>query len=233
MNAFAILRREFRASAGLWLALVVAFFATAHLLQLALLVLRFQAWPNYLTLHDWSGNIARIVRMTPSISDVVSISLDEWLIEIGSMNFAYGHGVSEWSFVVVPAKAALMLTIAVLLATDMVLLRSVRRTCPLSERLAASFAATSGAFMAALSAMTITWVVCCAAPTWIVGLAVMGVATATAFELQAIGGWLALFGVMLLAIVGMMLAWQLCDEQGREEPAAEMPTHTHIARVPS
>lgn len=232
MSAFAVLQRELRAGVRLWLGLVVGFFAASQLLQLGLLVLRFQEFPNYLTVHDWFGNIVRIVRMTPSIADMVSIGLDEWLIEIGSMNFAYGHGVSEWSFVVVPARAAVMLTIALLLATDVVLLRSVRRTCSLSERLAASFAATSGALMAGLSAMTITWVVCCAAPTWVVGLAVMGVSVATAFELQAIGGWLSLLGIMLLATIGLMLAWQLCAAAGRE-PVSQMPMPTQIAQVPS
>jgi hypothetical protein len=232
MSAYAVLQRELRAGAGLWLALVAGFFAASQLLQLALLMLRFQEFPNYMTVHDWPGNIARIVRMTSSVTDMVSIALDEWLIEIGSMNFAYGHGVSEWSFVVVPAKAAVMLTIALLLATNVVLLRSVRRTCPLSERLAASFAATSGALMAGLSAMTITWVVCCAAPTWVVGLAIMGVSVTTAFELQAIGGWLSLLGILLLVTTGMLLAWQLCAAQDRE-PVAGMPMLTRIAQVPS
>lgn len=230
MSAYAVLQRELRAGAVLWLALVAGFFAASQLLQLALLMLRFQEFPNYMTVHDWPGNIARIVRMTSSVTDMVSIALDEWLIEIGSMNFAYGHGVSEWSFVVVPAKAAVMLTIAALLATNIVLLRSVRRTCPLSERLAASFATTSGALMAGLSAMTITWVVCCAAPTWVVGLAIMGVSVTTAFELQAIGGWLSLLGVLLLVTTGMLLAWQLCAAR---EPVAGMPMLTRIAQVPS
>lgn len=230
MSAYAVLQRELRAGAGLWLALVAGFFAASQLLQLALLMLRFQEFPNYMTVHDWPGNIARIVRMTSSVTDMVSIALDEWLIEIGSMNFAYGHGVSEWSFVVVPAKAAVMLTIAALLATNIVLLRSVRRTCPLSERLAASFATTSGALMAGLSAMTITWVVCCAAPTWVVGLAIMGVSVTTAFELQAIGGWLSLLGILLLVTTGMLLAWQLCAAR---EPVAGMPMLTRIAQVPS
>jgi len=103
MSALVLARREIGASAGLWLALAAGFFIAFELFQLALLVLRFQTFPNYLTAYDWPGNIARIVRMTPSVVDMVSIALDEWLIEIGSMDFAYGHGIAEWSFVLVPA----------------------------------------------------------------------------------------------------------------------------------
>ncbi len=54
----------------------------------------------------------------------------------------------------------------------------------------------------------------------------------TAFELQAMGGWLSLFGIMLLTTIGTVLAWQLCDAQARET-ATEMPILTQIARVPS
>lgn len=190
MSAIAIIQREVRSHAGLWLTLVIAFFAMSQLLQLALLVGRFGELPNYFIVHDWAGNIARIVRMTPSIADMVSIGLDEWFIEIGSMNFAYGHGVAECSFVLLPGKAAVMLAIALLLATDVVLLRTAGRACPLPERLCASFAAASGTVMAALTTMTITWVVCCAAPTWVVGLSLLGVSVGTAFEIAPIGGWL-------------------------------------------
>ena len=64
MSALVDVLREIRANLLLWLALLVAFFAAFPLLQLALLIVRFQEFPNYLTVHDWPGNIARIVRMT-------------------------------------------------------------------------------------------------------------------------------------------------------------------------
>jgi hypothetical protein len=231
MSALTILRREVGASAWMWLALVVGFFAASQLVQLALLVLRFQEFPNYLTVYDWLGNVARIARMTPSISDMVSIMLDEWLIEIGSMNFEYGHGIAEWSFVLVPAKAVVVLVIALLLATNVVLLRAVRKTCPLSARLGASIAATGGALVAGAATMTITWVVCCAAPTWVVGLAVLGVSVATAFALQPIGGWLSLAGILLLAAIATALALRL--SASRSEAAAAMPIATRLARASS
>jgi len=48
MSALVVLQREVRASARLWLLAAVAFFAGFQLLQLALLIMRFQAFPNYL-----------------------------------------------------------------------------------------------------------------------------------------------------------------------------------------
>jgi len=230
MSALVLLRREICASAGLWLALVASFFAGFELAQLTLLTLRFQEFPNYLIVHDWLGNIARIVRMTPSVTDMVSIALDEWLIEIGSMNFAYGHGIAEWSFVLVPAKVAVAFVIALLLATNVVLLRAVAKMCPLSARLAASLAAGGGALIAGAATMTITWVVCCAAPTWVVGLAVLGVSVTTAFALQPIGGWLSLAGIMLLAAIAAALLERLA---GSSRKGAAVPAPTQLARAAS
>ena len=231
MSDLLVLAREIRANFRLWLALTVGLLAASQLLQLALLIVRFETLPNYLTVHDWPGNIARIVRMTPSFTDAVSIMLDEWLIEVGSMSFVYGRGIAEWSFVLMPAKAAVLLGIAALVATNVVLLRAVSRTCPLSIRLGASVGAAGGAVMAGIASMTISWVVCCAAPTWIVGLAVLGVSVATAFALQPIGGWLSLVGILLLAAIATMLVRRLPGR--RRDAAATMPLPIQLARVSS
>ncbi len=231
MSAPIMLIREIRTNLRLWLALTVGLFAASQLSQLALLIVRFETLPNYLTVHDWPGNLARIVRMTPSFTDMVSIMLDEWLIEIGSMSFVYGRGIAEWSFVVMPAKAAVLLVVALLLATNVVLLRAVRKTCPLSARLGASFGAAGGALMAGIASMTITWVVCCAAPTWIVGLAVLGVSVATAFALQPIGGWLSLVGILLLAAIAMLLVRQLTGRRG--DAAVTITVPVQLAGVSS
>ena len=231
MSVLVDLRREIRAHVWLWLALTVGLFAALLLAQLALLIVRFQELPNYLVVHDWPGNIARIVRMTPSVSDMIPIMLDEWLIETGSMVYGYGHGVAEWSFVLVPGKAVVLLVIALLLATNVLLLRAVRRTCPLSARFAASLSAAGGVFMAGMASMTITWVVCCAAPTWVVGLSLLGVSVATAFALQPIGGWLTLLGILLLSTTALALAGLL---PGRKPAAAAAaPMSTQFAEMPS
>jgi hypothetical protein len=223
MSALVLMQREIRTSLRLWLALVVGVFAAFHLAQIALLVVRFQTFPNYLTVHDWLGNAARIIRRTPSVIDKVSIILDEWWIEIGSMNFDYGHGVSEWSFVLVPSKAAVLLVVALLLATNVVLLRAVRDSCPLAVRVGSSAVAGGATVLAGLSTMSITWVVCCAAPTWVVGLAVAGVSVATAFAVAPIGGWLTLFGIASLIALAFALVSSLTERD--RDAAASMPVN--------
>lgn len=230
MSTIVAVFREIRGSLLLWLGLATGFFVTFHLWQLALLVLSFGELPNYLTIHDWPANIAGIVRMTPSVSDAVWIMLDEWLIEIGSMNYAYGRGIAEWSFVVMPAKAAVVLLVSLLLATIVRLLRAVRRTCPLSFRICAAVGAAGGTFVAALATMTITWVAHCATPTWIVGLAFLGVDVATAFALQPFGGWLALFGILQLATITIALGSLLIQ---RLDPAGATPLPRQFARAAS
>jgi hypothetical protein len=226
MSALESLVRAIRAKALLWFGLVIGFFAAFHLWQLVFLVLSFGEFPNYLTIHDWPANIARIVRMTPSITDMISIMLDEWLIEIGSMNYDYGHGIAEWSFVVMPAKAIIVLLLSLLLATIVILLRAVRETCPLLSQIAALVCVASGAFTAALATMTITWVAHCGIPTWIVGLSIMGVDTATTFALEPFGSWLTLFGIALLTLVTISLG-----SLAGQPASTEAPMRLQLART--
>ena len=97
-------------------------------------------------------------------------------------------------------------------------------------RLAASVGALGGTFMAAMASMTITWVVCCAAPTWIVGLAVLGVSVATAFALQPLGGWLTALGIGMLCMIVLALTSLLVE---REPKAAAAPITPQLAGMPS
>jgi len=231
MSALVILQREVRGSARLWLLVAIGFFGGFQLLQLALLIGRFQVFPNYLIVHDWFANIARIVRMTPSVGDMIPIMLDEWLVEVGSINYSFGRGVAEWSFVLIPGKAVIVLGIAALVATNFVLLRAAWRTCGIFARLGSSAATGAGAIVAGAAATTITWVVCCAAPTWVVGLAVMGVGVTTALALQPFGGSLLLLGLSTLVASAILLLRQLSARRSRDATIAMMLTP--IARVPS
>jgi hypothetical protein len=230
-SALACLRREVLARLWFWVTVVVAFFVGFHGLQLATLMVRFEAWPNYAVVHDWPANVARIVRSTPAISDTIPIILDEWLVEIGSMNYSFGRGIAEWSFVLIPGKAVVVLGIAALIATNLVLLRAAGKTCAVSARLGSLAATGAGAFVAGAAAITITWVVCCAAPTWVVGLSVMGVGVATALALAPLGGWLSLLGFSTLVASAILLLRQLSKRRSRDVtiPVMLMP----IARAPS
>src|ERR1700730_4929684 len=93
----------------LWLLLVAGFVLIFHAVQLALLVVRFGHLPNYVTVFDWPHNIATIIRSTQSAQDMVSIILDEWILEFGYMNHDFGHGISERSLVILPAKLLFVL----------------------------------------------------------------------------------------------------------------------------
>ncbi len=230
-GALACLRREVLARSWLWLSVVAAFFVGFHGLQLAALMVRFEAWPNYVTVHDWPANVARIVRSTPAISDMIPIILDEWLVEVGSMNYSFGRGIAEWSFVLIPGKAAVVLGIGVLVATNLVLLLAAWKTCGVSARLGSSAATGAGALVAGAASTTITWVVCCAAPTWVVGLSVMGVGVTTALALQPFGGWLSLLGLSALVASAILILRQLSGRRSRDAsiPVLLMP----IARMPS
>jgi len=227
MSALAPMVREFRAKTLLWLGLIIGFFFAFHLWQLVLLVLSFGDLPNYLTIHPWPANIARIVRMTPSVADMIPIMLDEWLIEIGSMNYDYGHGIAEWSFVVMPAKAAIVLLMSVLVATIVILMRAVHESCPLLAWIAALIGAAVGAFTAGLATMTITWVAHCGTPTWVVGLSIMGVDYATSFAIEPFGSWLTLFGISLLSMVAIGLG----SFAAKPPAAAEMPRRLQLTRM--
>ncbi len=231
MGFAACLRREIVANRRSWLAIVLGVFVGFQLLQLAGLILRFDTVPNYVTFYDWPANVARIIRSTPAVSDMIPIILDEWLIEIGSMNYSFGRGIAEWSFVLMPGKAVVVFGIAVLVATNLVLLRAAWKTCGVSARLGSSVATGAGALVAGAAATTITWVVCCAAPTWIVGLSVMGVGVTTALALQPLGGWLSLLGLSALVASAILTLRQLSGRRFRNGsiPVMLMP----IARAPS
>ena len=230
-SALACLRREVLAGARLWLIAVVALFVGFHALQLAMLIVRFEALPNYATFHDWGANVARIVRSTPAISDMIPIILDEWLVEIGSMNYSFGRGIAEWSFVLIPGKAVIVLGMAALVATNLVLLRAAWKTCGIFVRLGSSVATGAGALVGGAAVTTITWVVCCAAPTWVVGLAVMGVGVTTALALQPFGGSLLLLGLSTLVTSAILLLRQLSGRGSRDATVPMMLTP--IARAPS
>src|SRR5262245_58507473 len=230
-SALACLRREFLARSWLWVSVVAAFFMSFHGLQLATLMVRFEAWPNYVAVHDWPANVARIVRLTPAISDMIPIILDEWLVEVGSMNYSFGRGIAEWSFVLIPGKAAVVLGIAALVATNLVLLRAAWKTCGIFAPFGSSVATGAGALIAGAAVTTITWVVCCASPAWVVGLAVMGVGVTMALALQPFGGWLLLLGLSTLVTSAILLLRQL---SGRRSLDATIPMMlTPIARAPS
>jgi len=202
MPTLSIITSAILARKALWLLITLGFVVVYYLGLVVSVVIRFGELPNYATLHNYFHNVAVIIRSTPSVSDMLPIILDEWLLEVGYMNRSYGRGVAEWSFQIIPAKLVVVLALGALVATSFVLLKQLPRSCSRAVSYSGVAATGLGATLVGFTSVTLTWVVCCAAPSWAVGLAMLGVGVSTAFGVQPYGpaitlaGFLALFGAV-------------------------------------
>lgn len=221
--------RERRRAVLLWgLALPLGY----QVAMLLALIARFGDLPNYATLYDWPGNVWRIVEMTPAWSDMPPIIAQEWLIEVGYMNYDFGHGISEWALAVVPANLAVLFVMGCLVGLALALARG--GTCPAGAARssgtatppgaarASGAATTLGAGLVLMTNATMSWVVCCATPSWVVGLAMLGLGVSTSLALQDLGGWLSGAGFFLL-LVGV-LALARARSRPAPVPAADAAT---------
>jgi hypothetical protein len=206
MRALAAIPGAIRPRLGRWLLVALGTMAVYYAGLLVALIVRFENWPNYVAGYDWPGNIARIVRSTPSLADTVMIAQGEWLLEIGYMNMSFGKGISVWSLTLVPAKMAAILLLGALLATLWALGAERQYTCGVRADGATIAASGLGASCIALTGATMTWVVCCATPSWIVGLAMLGLGVATANAIEPAGPYIAAAGFALLGLAIARLA---------------------------
>ena len=212
MSTLTIIKGAVVARKGLWLAITLGFVIAYYAGLLLSVVVRFGDLPNYARLHDYAHNVLVIVRSTPSARDMVSIILDEWLLEIGYINHDYGHGIAEWSVEVIPSKLVIVLALGALVATNAMLLRRFPPSCARALRNCGLAATGLGATLVGFTSITMMWVVCCAAPSWAVGLALLGVGVSTAFALQPFGTEITLAGFVVLGGATCLLA--------RREPLA-------------
>ncbi|MGB0660231.1 MAG: hypothetical protein ACPGNV_08610 [Mangrovicoccus sp.] len=192
-----------------WRQLVIFGVMTAVLSQVLMmiaLVLRFQAFPNYVVFYNWPGNVWRIIKGTPAWSDMPAIIAQEWLIEIGQMTYDYGLGLSIWSLNVVPGNLLLLFVMGAMMGLCVQLMR--RPDCSLAAKRGAGAATGLGAVLVAMTNATMSWVVCCATPNWVVGLAMMGLGVSTSLALEPLGLPLALSGFALLSVAICVLAWR-------------------------
>lgn len=207
----------------LWLAILLGFPAAYYLATLGALVLKFGALPNYAVLYDWPGSVAEIVRATPAVSDMLPIIADEWLLEVGYMNYDYGNGISEWNLSLMPAKMLAILLLGALLATNVVLLLAPERACSRAANGGAWMATGFGTGMVSLASITLYWVVCCSMPTWTVGLVMLGVGLSTADYLEDFGPWLNGLGFLLLLATTLWLAARRAETAARRDPHRPIP----------
>jgi len=206
----AVLRTIGKAIRGrwiLWTATTVGLVVLYELTLLAAMVVRFVELPNYVTTYDYVGNVARIIESTPAWSDMVPIIREEWLLEIGHMNYDYGNGISEWSLYVMPETLVVLLAAGALIATALVLLLPGKDgVCAAVPRSAAIGAAGGGAALVGISSVTLSWVVCCAAPTWVVSFTMLGMGVSLAYWLEPFGSAITLTGFALLVATVIVLA---------------------------
>jgi hypothetical protein len=199
------LGHEARAS---WRRLVLwglAFAVLAQVLMLVALMVRFQALPNYVTFYDWIENAIWIIKSTPSWTDIPPIIAEEWLIEIGFMNYDYGMGISEWSLNVIPARMGVLFLLGALVGLCVTLWRT--STCSRVESRGLTAATGAGTILVAMTNATMSWVVCCAAPSWVVGLAMLGLGVSTSLAIQDLGTVISGSGFAILLSLAAYLAW--------------------------
>lgn len=181
-----------------------------YLLLLGVLVVKYGHLPNYFTRYDWLENVLRIIHATPSVTDMVSIILNEWLLEIGYIDYQYGHGVAEWSLSIIPHKLAIMSLAGALIGLNLVLLverqtaRSLPQQCVLACR--SSFLTSVGALFTGMTSATVFSVACCSVPSWAGSLTILGVDTSLAFSLEPFGAIASAVGLLALGISALWIA---------------------------
>ncbi len=181
------------------------------------LIVRFQNLPNYFQFYDWIGNVSWIIQSTPSWGDVWPIIYEEWLIEIGFMNYDYGMGISEWSLNVIPSRLAVMTGLGATIALCLNLTK--RESCGLGETRALRATTGVGAVLVAMTNATMSWVVCCATPSWVVGLTMLGLGVSSSLALETMGPVLTSGGFGLLIALVIFLAWRKTNDiEPKREP---------------
>ena len=65
-----------------------------------------------------------------------------------------------------------------------------------------------GTLLVAMTNVTLSWVVCCATPSWVVGLAMLGLGVSTSLALESLGLGLSIAGFVLLLSATFLLAWK-------------------------
>ena len=204
LDAIRLIGFEVRANWKQLLLLGITCALIFQIVMLLALVIRFQALPNYVHFYDWIGNVVHILNSTPSWADAASIISEEWLVEIGQMNYDYGTGLSIWSLNIVPSRLLVLTIMGALVALCFRLLK--RDHCAIASKQSAIAAIGGGSILVFMTNATMSWVVCCATPSWVVGLAMLGLGVSTSLALESMGPVMSLGGFTLLCIACVILA---------------------------
>jgi hypothetical protein len=182
-----------------------------YVFMLLALIIKFQALPNYISVFDWVENVSWILVSTPSLKDAFLIISEEWWIEIGFMNYDFGLGISEWSMFVSPWKILSVLGFASLVVTYFIVMRYRSQVCSPAVNYSSKITTGLGGLFFGITSLTMSWVVCCATPTWVVGLAIMGLGVSTSLSIEPVGFWLNALGFILMFIALYMVSLKESD----------------------
>jgi hypothetical protein len=216
-----ILLRVIRRRRAFMIGIALLFPILFNLLLLAILAVRFDSLPNYVLAEDWFTNVARIIVGTGSVSDMLPIIMDEWLLEIGYMNYTFGNGVSEWSLLVIPHKLLMTVLLGALIALNFVLAADEEPSGSLMRQSLRSarngLLMSVGIALAGVSSISLFWVICHSGPSWVVSLAVLGVDAPTALRYASLGPALYSAGIAILLLSALLAVHDIrtAKEAGR------------------
>lgn len=197
-NYFSLIRQAIRQHSAALLLTSLGFVVIYYVGLLLLTMLRFGEIPNYVEFYNVFNVYGLIFKGTPSLIDAIPILIDEPWFETGYKNPAY-YGVATWSFMLIPPKMLLVLAMGSLLGLFTVLVLYGRQgACQLKTDKRLYAAAGMSSVFISLTSATLTWVVCCATPSWVVALAMLGMSSSLALWLEPLGNFLTLAGLGIM-----------------------------------
>ncbi|WP_455222648.1 hypothetical protein [Kaarinaea lacus] len=193
-----IMLKAIRQQWMLWLFMVLLFPVLYYGGLLLVTIIRFHEVPNYVEVYNILQVYQQIFEGTPSMKDALRILIDEAWIEMGYKNPDY-YGIATWSYMLIPPKMLVVGVMSVLVATFITLrVYSRKQSCPLTNRGRLYAVAGIGSGLVGISSATLTWVVCCATPSWVVGLAMLGLSSSLALTLEPFGKIINVLGMALV-----------------------------------
>jgi len=165
---------------------------------LLLTMIRFGEIPNYVEFYNLFTVYGQIIAGTPSVLDMIPIMIDEAWFETGYKNPDY-YGVATWSFMLIPPKMLLVFMMGILLGLFVALVLYGRRgSCQVRTDKRLYAVAGMSSVLISLTSATLTWVVCCATPSWVVALAMLGMSSSLALLLEPLGSFITITALLLM-----------------------------------
>jgi hypothetical protein len=150
-----------------------------------------------MTCYGFLGAYAQIWQGTPSMIDALHIMAEEPIFETGYLVPSFG--VAEWSLTVTLPNLVQVLLVAILIVVFAAVWLEARHTACRTCKGGAAVAG-AGVGILGLCSACLTWVVCCATPSWIVALSLLGMSLSVAQAVQPLDRLLVIIGMALLVL---------------------------------